>query len=113
MNQILLGASIPFLAGALIYLCRGMRAGLPLLITTPLAMAALALWAIAPDLPRIVGLHSLYDRLSRDPRMDIFLWHYTIDQIESDSRWYAVGIVLMAGALLAAAYRELKRREDA
>lgn len=111
MNQILLGASIPFVAAALIYALRGFKAGLPLLITTPLAMLAVALWAIAPDLPRIVGMHALYDRLSRDPRMDIFLWHYTIDQIETDSRWYAIGIAVMAAALLAAAHRELKRTE--
>jgi hypothetical protein len=70
-------------------------------------MAFCALWAVVPDIPRLLGLHDLYLRLSFDPRMDIFFWHFTIDQLESDSSWYAVGIALMAAALMAAAVRQL------
>jgi hypothetical protein len=111
VNQIFLGAWGPFMLAALLYLLRGCRAGLVLLIVTPLLMTAGALWAVVPDLPRLFGLQALYLRLSMDPRTDFFLWHHAIDQIETDSRWYAAGIVLMAAALLAAAVREVRRAE--
>ena len=111
MNHVLLGASIPFAIAALIYVMRGCRAGLVMLILTPLAMALLATWAVAPDLPRVLGFHGLYMRLYLDPRMDIFFWHYSIDQVETESRGYAVGIALEALALLAAAVREHFRDE--
>lgn len=111
MNHVLLGASIPFLVAAVIYALRGFRAGLPSLILTPLIMAAFGLWAVAPDLPRMLGLHDLYMRLYLDPRMNIFLRHYAIDQVETDSPWYAVGIALLAAGLLAAALRELRLRD--
>jgi hypothetical protein len=112
MNQILLGAFIPFAVAVVIYLARGLRAGLPLLVITPLAMTVSALWAVAPDIPRLFGLHDLYLRLSFDPRTDIFWWHYTIDKIEADSSWYAVGIALMAAALMVAALRQLFMEEQ-
>ena len=107
MNHLLLGASLPFLIATVIYIARGCRAGLPLLTVTPLAMTACALWASAPDIPRLLGLNGLYLRLSLDPRINIFFWHYTIDQIEVDSSWYAVGIGLLAAALMGAAVRQL------
>jgi hypothetical protein len=50
---------------------------------------------------------NLHARLQVDPRMDIFLWHYSIDLIESDSNLYALGLVLMLGVLLAIAWREV------
>jgi len=111
MNHVLLGASLPFLVAVAVYARRRFRMGLPGLIVTPLAMAAFGLWADAPDLPRIVGLHGLYLKLSLDPRMNVFFWHYAIDQIETDSPWYTAGIALMAAALLAAALRELRLRD--
>jgi hypothetical protein len=111
MNHALLGAAIPFTLAALIYAWRGGRAGLPTLVLVPLLMAAGALWASAPDLPRVLGLQELYLRLAADPRMDLFLWHYRLDQIETESRWHAVGLVGMAAALLAAGWRELRRME--
>jgi hypothetical protein len=82
-----------------------------MLICTPLAMVACGLWAALPDLPRLLGLHSLYINLSLDPRMNIFFWHYTIDQIETDSSWYAAGIFLLGLAVMSAALRELKKLE--
>lgn len=111
MNQLLLGASIPFAVAACVYVARRARASLPLLVATPCAMAALAVWAVAPDLPRLVGLHRLYLKLAADPRIDIFLWHYTIDAMEIDSPAYGVGLAALAAALLAAAWRELRLRE--
>lgn len=112
MNQILLGASIPFLLAFLWYCIRGLRAGLPMLIMTPLWMLLGALWAILPDIPRLFGFHGLYGRLANDPRTDIFFWHYTIDRIEMDSSLYHVGLMVMGLLLLAAAWRELRRMEE-
>lgn len=111
MNHALLGAAIPFIVAAIVYAWRRGRAGLPTLVGVPLLMAAGALWASAPDLPRVLGMHTLYLRLAADPRMNIFFWHYRIDQIETESRLYAVGIVLMAAGVLVAAWRELRRLE--
>lgn len=112
MNQLLLGASIPFAIACVWYCCRRFRAGFVMLVMTPLWMLIGALWAVAPDLPRLFGRHALYDRLSRDPRMDIFFWHYTIDQMESDSSLYHVGLIVMGILLLAAAWRELRIKEE-
>ena len=112
MNQLLLGASIPFTVAVMIYFARGRRAGLTLLTLTPLVMTLSALWAVVPDLPRLLGRHALYQRLSQDPRMDIFWWHFTIDKTEADSSWYAVGIALMAVGLMAEAIRQLFREEN-
>ena len=111
MDQILLGAALPFLIAAVIYAWRGCRASLPMLILTPVWMVFGALWAIAPDLPRLAGHYELYHRLSRDPRMDIFFFHYTIDRLEIDSPLYHAGLVLMFVLLLGAALREIRKRE--
>ena len=53
------------------------------------------------------GGRSLYDRLSRDPRCNMFFWHYRIDLTETESTWYAVGFVLLFVAVILAAWREL------
>jgi hypothetical protein len=103
----LFGAAIPFTVALVIYTTRRCRAGLLMLTITPVAMALCALWAVAPDMPRLLGMNSLYLRLSMDPRMDIFLWHYTIDQIEIESSWYAAGVALVAAGLMGAALRQL------
>ena len=107
MDHVFPAALIPFTLAVLIYFARRRRAGLPLLIGTPVAMSLMALWAEIPDIPRLFGFHDLYLRLRADPRMDIFLWHYTIDQRDASSRWYTVGVVIMAVALFAAVLREL------
>lgn len=122
MNHVLYGASIPFLIALAVYLRRGGRASLFLLILTPLAMAFMATWAVFPDIPRMLGFHELYMRLEADPRIDIFLWHHTLDQLEyskawyslleSDSSWFTAGVTLEAAALMAAAIRELFREEN-
>ncbi|MBL7114879.1 MAG: hypothetical protein ISS35_03865 [Kiritimatiellae bacterium] len=111
MNQLLLGSAIPFAVALLIYLLRRCRASLPTLVITPLAMLLGALWAVIPDLPRIVGKNDLYLRWSKDPRMNLFFWHYSIDLTESDSPWYAAGIAVLLALLLAAAWQQLSRME--
>jgi hypothetical protein len=107
MNHALLGAAFPFILAAALYVARGCRARMPMLVWTPLAMGFCALWAEVPDLPRLLGWHDLYLRWSVDPRMNLFFWHYHIDQVETESSWYAVGIALMAAALMIAALRQL------
>lgn len=107
MNQILLGSAIVFLPAAALYALRGCHASLRMLVWTPLLMAAGSLWAIAPDLPRLVGWYDLYHRLALDPRMNVFFWHYSIDQVEIDALWYLPAGVLMLAGLLLAAWREL------
>ncbi len=107
MNQILLGATPPFLIAAVIYVARRRRASLCMLVAAPIAMLLSSVWAVVPDIPRLLGMSDLYVRLARDSRCNIFWWHYSIDNAETDSRWYAVGIVLMAAAMLYVAWREL------
>ncbi|MBN1558559.1 MAG: hypothetical protein JW951_10495 [Lentisphaerae bacterium] len=111
MNQLLLGAAFPFAVGLILYVRRRARASLRLLTVVPAAMAAGALWAVAPDIPRLLGWSGLYLRLARSPWTDIFLFHYTIDRLESDSPLFGLGLVLMAAALSAAAWREMALRE--
>jgi len=111
MNQLVLGASLPLAIGVLIYAVRGFRAGLVLLIALPACMACSMLWAVAPDLPRVLGRADLYRQLAQDPRTDLFFWHYTIDQYETDATWYAVPFVALFLILLLMAWRELRRAE--
>jgi hypothetical protein len=112
VNQIVLAAGIPFTVAVLAYALRKGRTSLRFLIVTPLVMSACALWAVVPDIPRVLGCQSLYRRLSRDPRCDIFFWHYTIDLREKDSGWFFVAFVIMLLLLTAAGCRELRRREE-
>ena len=121
MNHVLYGASIPFLVGVALYVLRGYRADLRLLIVIPLAMTFMAVWAVAPDLPRALGHQGLYNRLASDPRMDIFLWHYSLDQMETSPNWHSVleieapwqtvGVALEAAALMGVAIRHLFIKE--
>jgi hypothetical protein len=121
MNHVLYGATLPFLMGLLLYLKRGGRASPAMLIAVPLSMAFMAVWAVAPDLPRMLGAAGLHLPFPQNLHSDLFLWHVSLDQLETspawysvlerDSSWYAVGIALEAAALIAAALRELFRKE--
>ena len=111
MNHVVLGALVPFLVGVVLYAVRGFRATLKTLIIVPVLMGLGGIWAVAPDLPRLFRCHDLYMRLSNDPRCNIFLWHYAIDQVETDSQWFTVAFILMLAALLFAAWREVSLGE--
>jgi hypothetical protein len=111
MNQIVIGAVIPYVIGAIVYFARRARASMALLVATPLAMAACAIWAVVPDIPRALGMDRLYGRMANDPRCDIFFFHYTIDKIETDSILYTVAFVLMALSVFVVAWREVALRE--
>jgi hypothetical protein len=111
MNHLLLGASIPLLIAGVIYAVRGFRASIIGLVVTPIFMAITMTWAVAPDLPRLLGLTDLYNQLARDPRCNIFFWHYSIDMIETESAWHSTFFILLWVLLLFTAFRELKLRE--
>lgn len=111
MNQLALGAFIPFAVAAIAYALRGFRASFSLLLATPMAMALGAIWAVVPDLPRLAGRMDIYGRLASDPRTDIFFWHYTIDRIEAFSPWPNALTVFMLAGLILAAWRELRFAE--
>ncbi|MDP6524947.1 MAG: hypothetical protein QGI24_06430 [Kiritimatiellia bacterium] len=112
MNQLLLGALIGFMPMAALYAWRRFRSNSAMLIAAPLAVITCSVWAVIPDIPRLLDMTNFYLKLSRDPRTNLFFWHYTIDQMEVDSPWYAAGIVLLYASMLFAAWRELKMVED-
>ncbi len=112
MNQMVIGAAIPFIIGIIIFCFKRFRASFKMLVTIPVTMALGALWAIAPDLPRFFGFLALYDKLSRDPRCDIFFWHYTIDKIETDSNIFPALMLIMIISVTWVALRELRISEE-
>jgi hypothetical protein len=111
VNQLFLGGAFPFFAGLVVYLFRRARAGTVLLVIWPLFTLLGMFWAVVPDIPRLLGWKDLYFRMARDPRCDIFFWHYSIDKSESGSMFYAPLLILLFLGLLAAAWRELRIRE--
>lgn len=112
MNQLLIGACLPFTAGLIYYLLKKRRASFAALIFFPVLMLASMAWAIAPDLPRFFGFRDLYYKLALDPRCNIFYWHYSIDLTESDSPLYFIGFILIASSMLFAVWREIKLSEE-
>ncbi len=116
MHQLILGASIPLTVALVIYIVRGFRASIGLLILTPLFMGFGAIWAEVPDIPRLIGWYSLYEKM-QTPLSNIFFWHYSIDRIEAARLddmaplFNAVFALLLFG-LLAIAWRELYLSEQ-
>ncbi|MEI6564068.1 MAG: hypothetical protein WCO42_07165 [bacterium] len=113
MNHALIGALFPFTIAAILYVIRRGRASMKMLIIAPLGMIVCGLWAVAPDLPRLFGMQSLYLKLAADPRINICFWHYYIDQVETDSSWYSVWLFLMGMTVILVALRELSQQERA
>jgi hypothetical protein len=112
MNHIVAGTLLPFIIGAAIYLIRGRRASLRLLIVTPMMMFICATWAVLPDLPRTFGFSGYDTTISMNPIINIFFFHYTINLYENDTDApYNLAFGLMLAALLYAAWRELRRCE--
>lgn len=116
MHQLILGASIPLAFALIIYAVRRARAPLWLLLVTPLTMGISALWAVAPDIPRLLGWSSYYRTLAQSPWTNIFFWHYSIDQVEAAhldamTPLFNAIFALLVATLLAAAWRELALAE--
>ncbi|MDA0991433.1 MAG: hypothetical protein O3A51_11865 [Verrucomicrobia bacterium] len=112
MNHILAGCVLPFVIGVVCFFRSGRRASLRLLILTPFFMFLGATWAVLPDLPRTFGLAGFDHDISMNPIIDIFCFHYTINQHESYSPWFNMGFVGMLAALFWAAWRELRFVEE-
>ncbi len=111
MNHVFLGAAIPLLIALPYLLIRRGRIPLPTLIAFPALMLACAIWAVIPDIPRITGHATLYLRLMNDPRMNIFFWHYRLDQIETESTLYNAGVAFLLISLMGIAWNELRTAE--
>ncbi len=117
MHHPLIGAFFPFIIALCLYFRRGARGSLRLLILTPAAMAACALWAVIPDIPRLIGAQQFYLKLTRSQLSNIFFLHYTIDQIEHlyfepIAPLFNVLFVIMVFLLLTAAWNELCQAEQ-
>jgi hypothetical protein len=111
MNHVILGASVPFALCVLWYAWRRGRASLWLLILGPLAMGLSGAWAVVPDMPRAAHDLERYVALHHHPRCNVFWFHCWIDKDESDWPGFPVVFVLMAAAVMIAAWRELARAE--
>lgn len=111
MNHIIIGVAIPYVLAVIVYLARKCRASFNLLIVAPVFMTIGAVWACIPDIPRLFRNRELYNQLHRDPRSDIFFWHYSIDIVEQPTPLWFILLLIVLLSLLAAAWRELWIRE--
>ena len=111
MNQVVLGALVPFIIGLIVYAARRGRVSAGFLVCLPIAMVLCAVWAVVPDIPRLIGMADLYHRLAHDPRTDVFLFHYTIDKMESETVLVHAALVTMLAGLQAVALHALCIRE--
>jgi hypothetical protein len=111
MNHVMVGAGIPLLVCLAIYAAGKGRASFAWLVGTPVAMLLGALWALVPDIPRMLGMQELYIRMMNDPRMNVFFWHHRLDATETDTPLAIAGCVFLVVMLFWAAWRELRIRE--
>ena len=113
MNHILVGAFLPLLVCAAIYVRAGGRAGPRLLVLGPLAMLVSGFWAIVPDLPRLAGDYVRYVDWHHRPWCNVFWGHCWIDRRPGIEDWPYYPVVAMAfGAIVfGVAWRELHKLE--
>jgi hypothetical protein len=113
VNHVLYGAALPLVVCAVIYVARGCRAGLRLLVLGPLAMAVSGLVGIIPDLPRLWGDHARYVDWHHRPWCSWCWGHCWVDAQERIDTWryYPVVFVGLGALVLAVAWRELRRAE--
>jgi len=107
MDHLLTGAALPFVIGLIVYSVHCGRISIAGLIIWPITVLFGMLWAVMPDVPRVLGFRDLYMKLSVDPRCDLFFGHYSMDLVESDTPLFAIPVVVMCGLMLFIAYREL------
>lgn len=116
MNHLLIGAALPYLLACLVYAYTAPGRRLQLLIWGPVAISLCALWAVVPDIPRGLGMYSLYMRMAESPASNLFFFHHAIDARESESPLHLLLFLGLAGSVLLAAWRELlhlERSDDA
>jgi hypothetical protein len=109
--NLVVGAFAGFVVWFVGYAFHRFRSGIFGLVMLPAALVTCSLWAEIPDIPRLLGMPDLYFRMARNPNINIFFWHYSIDQIESNSPWHEVGLLTILAAALFIAWRELARAE--
>jgi hypothetical protein len=111
MTHVLIGAALPLAVCAVIYLARGRRASLRLLIVGPLVAGVSGAWAVVPDLPRALGSVDRYFAWHHASWCNVFWGHCWIDRGEVDRPWYPLAFIAVGVVLLAVAWRELARAE--
>jgi hypothetical protein len=111
MNHVMLGAALPLVVCAAIYLMRGRRASLRMLVLGPVAAGISGAWAVVPDMPRLFGDADLYYRMHHVRWCDVFWGHCWIDRGEVDRPWYPLAFIAVGVVLLVVAWRELSRAE--
>lgn len=113
MNHILLGAFLPFVVCAVIYVRGGFRAGPRLLVLGPLAMLVSGFWAIVPDLPRLVGDIDRYMTWHRSWWTNLCWGHGWIDRRDALDSWpyYPVLALALGAVVFGVAWRELYELE--
>ncbi|MFU8780705.1 MAG: hypothetical protein ACNA71_06735 [Kiritimatiellia bacterium] len=116
MHQPLFGAIFPVIIAAILYFKRDRRASLHMLVITPLAMLACAIWAGVPDLPKLIRNMDLYYQLHQSAWSNIFFLHRWIDAIEGT--WldpytpiFNTIFTIVVALPMLAAWRELHQRE--
>jgi hypothetical protein len=107
----MLGAALPLLVCAVIYIARGRRASLRLLVLGPLVAGLSGAWAVVPDLPRAFGDVDRYYQLHHASWCDVFWGHCWIDRGEIDRPWYPLAFIAVGVTILVVAWRELRRVE--
>jgi hypothetical protein len=125
MNHLFVGSLIPFVIGCGIYALKKGRISLVWLIGMPVAMFLGATWAVIPDLPRTFG--SIFPNMpfginwqaldakmasASNPWIDIFCWHYTINQHENNSILFTLGFIAMLGILFRIGWKMLTATEN-
>ena len=111
MNHVLLGAALPLLVCAVIYVARGRRASLRLLVLGPVVAGLSGAWAVVPDMPRAVGALVTYNAWHHARWCNVFWAHCWIDDGEVDRPWYPIAFIAVGVLLLVVAWRELARAE--
>jgi hypothetical protein len=109
VNEVLVGAALPFVVWLAIYLARGARAGWKLLVLGPLAMLVSGVVAVIPDLPRLLHDNDRYFAWHKSDWCNLAWGHCWIDARPGlDDWWGGPAIAFLVGAMvLGAAYREL------
>jgi hypothetical protein len=100
----------------ILYIKRGGRATLPMLIITPACMLICATWAVVPDIPRMLGLSNVYYAMQANSWTNIFFLHQWIDKIEGSwfdpyTPLFNTLFMIIVILPLIAAWRELALRE--
>lgn len=112
MNQFVIGMIPFFLIMIIRFFLKRFKLEIKELILHLSLMLLSGLWAIIPDLPRVIGMNKLYIKLSKTEWINIFWFHYSIDKAESGNFIYAYFIfIIIATVSTAIVVFQLKHLE--